>query len=284
MARENGRNEKCECGSGLKRKRCPCLARRPRTTSVLLDYGQPVAAEEIHVDQTGIVSIRAKGQAHRAIAAHLQTTYERTAKSPKVVHLTPLDPAAPGVNPNLVLERFDLLLAIDTSTAKHRGGTVSFTCVVQAEFEDVGTRMLVRWQPIRIIEFRNIAAAPENTGWRYVLESIAADPDCASLRSIGIIVDSDFGRLSSYNAREQPISENFYLPERCVLMYASADTGSEYVANKMIARADESSRALLRRVISGDTGDEGIRRVANAAYTGIRIWNLSPEPTGSDPR
>lgn len=35
-----GRNERCPCGSGLKYKRC-CLIKKPRNTSVIMDFGKP---------------------------------------------------------------------------------------------------------------------------------------------------------------------------------------------------------------------------------------------------
>lgn len=260
----------------MKKKRCPCQMRRPRTTAIKFDYGTPVALNRLTVSESGLISMQLDGQSKQPVAAHLETTYERVGKHPKVIHHTPLDPAAPGVNPNLVLERFGLLLAIDTNTITTSDGSISLSVVVECEYQDLGENRIAKWEPVHAIEFHNTVGQAENIGWRILIENIALAPHFAALRTIGVIVDSDFGRIGSYNSRTLPIESDFYLPPRFKLLYATADTGSEYVANRMLARADQVSTTMLREITGGKFSPEGLHRVQDAPFTDYRIWNLVP--------
>jgi hypothetical protein len=176
------------------------------------------------------------------------------------------------VNPNLVLERFGLLLAIDTNTARLGNTTVSVTCIVQGNYIDFGPKVVAHWEPKQILEFRNVSGPPENVAWQVVIEDIGASLSLAAVPTIGIIVDSDLGRIPAYNARELPLFGNFFLPPKFELLYASSDTGSEFVANKMIARADQASRALLRQIVDGQIPDDGLESIDGYPFTHYRIW------------
>lgn len=273
MVEGKERNRQCPCGSGLKRKRCPCKSRRSRTRSVVLDYGNPTAHDELRVSAAGALSLSLGGQPTKPISAYLETTYERAGKDPKVIHRTPLDPWAPGVNPNLALERFDLLVGIDTNTAQRGVDTISVGCLVKCEYHDFGEKIGVAWEPRQIFEFRNASEPAENLTWRVFIESIAANKQFAGMRAVGIVVDSDFAMLPSYNSRRVPISGDFFLPDRYVLLYASADTGSEFVANRMVARADQVAGALLREIVLSRVGEDGLLTADGYPFTYYRVWN-----------
>jgi len=271
------RNAKCPCGSGRKRKRCPCGGRRPRSVSVVFDYGRPVAHDRVDIIPDGVVRFSAEGVATRPLEAYLETIYEREHK-PKIVHRTPLDTSAPGVNPDIALERFDLLLAIDTNSDEASG--ISVGCVARCDYLDFGQKVLVMWEPRQLVEIRNPSESAENIVWRLVLESIAASSRFKEMRSVGVIVDSNLGRIPMYNARQQPIVGDFYLPAKMELLYASADTGSEFVANKLIGVADRVARSMLRKLLSGKVRSEGLKAVEGQPFSHYRQW--LPGGTGRD--
>jgi hypothetical protein len=277
MGSGKARNKPCPCGSGMKMKHCSCQTRRPRTTVIQFDYGVPTTINKLQVSESGIMSLQLNGKAKQPVAAHLETTYERVGKHPKVIHHTPLDPAAPGVNPNLVLERFDLLLAIDTNTVSNLDGSISLAVVVKCEYHDLGENRLAHWEPVHAIEFHNITGKAENIAWRTVIENIAATPHFDALASIGVVIDSDFGRIAGFNSRSVPIESDFYLPPKFELLYATADAGSEYVANRMLARANQVSRAILRQMSGGKLNTEGLHPVQHAPFTHYRIWEPLPD-------
>jgi hypothetical protein len=253
--------------------------------SVVLDFGEPTRHDEVRIDADGVLSFALEGQRNVPVSAHLETTYERAGKHPKVVHRTPLDPAAPNVHPDLALERFDFLAAIDTNTEQRDDESISVACLVKCDFHDHGRRVGVVWEPRQIFEFRDATEPPERIGWRVFLEHLSADERFAGVRSAGIVVDSDFGRLTDLNARRSPISGDFYLPERCELLYASADTGSEFVANRMLSRADQVAGDFLKRVLAREIPDDGLKTAEGYPFSRYRSWvpsRAAREPSAVD--
>jgi len=270
MKRNKVHNRTCSCGSGLKVKHCPCKGRKPRKIEIKFDYGIPTAIDRIRISESGQISLQHDGNPRHPVTASLETTYKRLGKHPKVIHQTLLDPSAPWVNPNRCLKRFDLLLAIDTNTK----GSISLTVLVKCWYQEVEEGLLAEWEPIHAIEFHNIVGQAENIGWRTAFECITINPQYETLNSIGVIVDADLGRLPSYNSRALPIEQDYYLPPRSELLYATADTGSEYVANRMLARADQISSSFLQQIVKGSISEDGLRQVNNAPYTHYRLWDL----------
>lgn len=256
--------------------------RRPRKTTILFDYGVPEAINGLRISESGLFSLQFVGNTKQPAAAHLETTYERIGKHPKVVHYTPLDPAAPWVNPNLVLERFDLLLAIDTNTISNSNGSISLAVVVKGKYQMVGENRLAQWEPIHAIEFHNIIGQAENIGWRSLIESIIATPEYNGLASVGILVDSDLGKIKEFNSRKLPIESDFFLPPRFELLYATADTGSEFVANLMLSRADKVSTAILRQIVGGKINPDQLHPAHNAPYSHYRIWTILPDQENNE--
>ena len=185
------------------------------------------------------------------------------------------------VNPNLALERFDLLFAVDTNTIQIPSGNICVACLVSGDFADFGRKVLVAWEPKQLIELRNVAGPPENVVWQLVSEDLAANPRFESLKSIGIVVDSDFDLIPVYNSRTVPIIGDFFLPPKIELLYASADTGSEFVANKMLSRADRESGALLKQIVSGVIPEDNLLDAVDRAFTSYRVW-LPAKGEGSD--
>ena len=156
-------------------------------------------------------------------------------------------------------------------------------CLVRGDFADFGQKVLVAWAPKQLIELRNVAGPPENVVWQLVTEGIAANPRFESLESIGIVVDSDFDLIPAYNSRTVPIIGDFFLPPKIELLYASAETGSEFVANKMLSRADRESGVLLKQIVSGTVPDDGLLEGVDQAFESYRVW-LPTKGEGADSR
>jgi hypothetical protein len=90
-----------------------------------------------------------------------------------------------------------------------------------------------------------VRSKPEQLGWLEVMNSLKDDPQYDSFSRIGLIVDSDLQNLTKYNDRTLAIFENSLLADRFTLIYASADAGSEYFANRFIQAADKVASQML---------------------------------------
>lgn len=72
------RNKSCPCGSGKKQKRChPEM--RPRSESVVFDFGKPMALTEVHMSADGSIGLFSNGQQVQPASAWIQTDYARPA-------------------------------------------------------------------------------------------------------------------------------------------------------------------------------------------------------------
>jgi hypothetical protein len=281
MSSGSGRNQLCPCGSGVKQKNCACQTRRPRTRALTLDYGVPVAIDGVRIASSGELALTASGTAAPPLSAYIETTYQRDAKKPKIIHRTPLDPRNLSVDPNLALERFDLLLAIDTNFVTRPEGMIAMSCIVHCDYTSLGHQVLVEFEARQLFELRNVVGPPERIAWWLLIENVRSNAQFDSVRSVGIVVDSDFGNIAAYNERSRPILDEFYLPPKFELLYATADTGSEFIANKLIVCADRMAKALLERLVAGDIPDDGLLRISDQPFTHYRIWLPS---RGSGPR
>ncbi|MHB8222677.1 MAG: hypothetical protein ACYDHV_07520, partial [Desulfurivibrionaceae bacterium] len=106
-------------------------------------------------------------------------------------------------------------------------------------------------------------------GWMLLIKHIQSEIKYTKFNKIGIIVDSDLGNLKEYNSRNQPIFDNFLLPEKFQLIYASSDTGKDLFANKMLKYADKASSLCLEALRDG-TIPLNTKIVENQHYSGIR--------------
>ena len=64
-------------------------------------------------------------------------------------------------------------------------------------------------------------------------------------KTVAIVVDSELGALQQYNKREKPLVQDIYLPPGFTLVYASADSGMEFIANQLIRICDKCAGEVL---------------------------------------
>ena len=97
-------------------------------------------------------------------------------------------------------------------------------------------------------------------------------PGYSSEQKIAIVVDSDLGEIDFYNKRTRPIVPGYFLPKNFSLVYASADSGSENLANHMLKLSDKISNVILQGLKETDTL-EGLTKVEGRQFSHFRIWN-----------
>jgi hypothetical protein len=98
------------------------------------------------------------------------------------------------------------------------------------------------------------------------------------------VVDSDESNVKAYNARTLPVYDQQVLPERITLIYATSDTGSEYLANAAIRHADYTGRTILDAIESGRIPMNPRRVPAGRGYGAVRVVTVekSAERVGGD--
>lgn len=272
MSTGNQRNNLCPCGSGKKYKKC-CLNKKPRTTSITMDMGKPVVANGLRISPMGSFELLQDGVPLKPVEAYHDVNYERE-KGPKILNKTPLNPDNLITDPNIALGNFDRIFAIDTNTKMLKDEIISVSCIVLCYLtHNPNDTLDAKFAAVHCLEFRNIQCLAENIAWMKMIQLITANPAYNSSLKLGIIVDSDLRNIPAYNNRSKPIFSDFYLPRNIELIYASADVGKEYLANKLILLCENEVNKLLSEIILGKVANDNLQEVKNEPYTHIRIWN-----------
>lgn len=242
-------------------------------SSITMDMGEPMTVNGVKISPTGSIELLKDGIPLVPINAYHDVSFDRT-KGPKTLNKTPLDPNKLILNPNHALEKFDRIFAIDTNTKTINDESISVSCVVLCKLSrDRKNSLIAEFLPVHCLEFRNTQGITENTAWRKAIQLITANPSYNANMKFGIIVDSDLGNISSYNNRSKPFYPGLYLPKNIELIYASADTGKEYLANKLISLCDKEATKLLEEIMSNKISNENLHEVNDEPYTHFRLWN-----------
>src|SRR5436305_13418240 len=104
---------------------------RRRATTLIMDMGRPVQIKSFSASADGSFEFfDENGNSLQPARAALERGYERT-KGPKVLSRVPVSSFAPiSSDPNLALQKYDTLFALDTNTRLIDGQEISAAAVV----------------------------------------------------------------------------------------------------------------------------------------------------------
>lgn len=272
MAKEPNTNDPCPCGSGRKFKKC-CMNKKPRKWSINVEFEKPATEIRIGDFSNGHIQGFDNGVPVRPEKVGFEIGYDREKKK-KIINQIALDPNRITPSPEESLQKFDLVYAIDTNTRVASDKLLSVTCIVLCTLDHVSDEILdIRYGPFRALEFWNITDHPENVAWMKVIQFITQDSAYNTNSKIGIVVDSDLGNLSAYNARSMPIYSDFYLPENFELIYASAEVGKEeFFVNHLIALCEDMAKSLMTRILLNKDLNTCAEETNNEPYTHFKMW------------
>jgi len=185
-----------------------------------------------------------------------EVNYDRQ-KGPKVLSRVPQQhdqisfDAGPALKKN-----FDFVCAVDTNTRVIQGKKVSVVAVVTLRSITLPERDGLKsyWQhavPF-CLEYVELRSNPENFGWMAALEKLKKHGLIQAGMRVGMIVDSDLGKLKSYNQRKEPVDLGDFLPEGVQLIYATADGGKESIVNVTLGLADTVASQIFAKLEAGD--------------------------------
>jgi hypothetical protein len=202
-----------------------------------------------------------------------ETTFDRP-KGQKVVSRVPILGGAHFKIDDAIEKNFDIVFAIDTNTRNIRGYSISISGVIQCQkvfaVDSMGmAKKYWQWFTPFCMEFLEVKSKPENLGWMMLIDYITSPLRDFFKKRIGIIVDSDLGKLNQYNLRKSPIYEEVLLPKNIQLIYASSDVGRDLFPNQMLKLADRASARCLNALESGHIPFNS-ERIEGAPYLGYR--------------
>ena len=191
-------------------------------------------------------------------------SYKRN-KNAKIITKIPQATEQSQMSPYSFLEHFDVVFAVDTNTRQigsdiHSVAAMSILEVLEIAKKPNGAICRVKLNMNMfgaLIRGKNVPGNPENWFWRVAIEDGIKklySKYSENLR-IGLVVDSDLNNIEKFNSRALPIHEDYFLPKNISLIYASVDTGSDYVLNKLIIICDREASLQLDSIEKGTSSN-----------------------------
>lgn len=239
------RVNECPCGSKKAPEKC-CGPVKPRNHVLELDprnyYESDGFAIGLDYSMCRIVGGKRVPLIGEPIFSH---TYARTKNNKVLVQGKSFGDHV--LHPDSILSSYDHLFFVDTNTRYIEGTDVNVTASIHAYVTNEKEGKVIRYAPLALLEFWGVNVPPERLGWHAVLTAIEANNELVGARN-ALIVDSEMSLLASFNERKMPILNDYYLPEKFELKYASADIGAS-IANKFIKACDRWSSEKLDDIV-----------------------------------
>lgn len=233
--------------------------------------GKPVVLKRIAPGKSGSIIVESDSGQEQPSASHLVTTYERPNKDPKLIHRLIESPENLTLNPDFTLTRYTWVLAVDTNRPAASLPNVVFIGIAQAKIvpQADGSLELSTYRDT-VVELHNLNGSAERFGWAFVCKSSVDLPNDSL---VAVIVDSDLGDIPSINRREIPIIDDYYLPDRFELLYASDAVGG-YIANKLLKLCHRNTREVARHIVLAPESSLPplLKAHPEDPFTHIRVW------------
>lgn len=219
------------------------------------------------------IKVRLEGDDVEVLGADSQYTktersYERQSGKDKVELSIPShDGRASFSSDNQIVKQFKWLMAVDTNYIDLNGDIYAVTVIyiTTKELSPSVTEVPFDHLDTYLIKSPRQGTNPELIGWHLALKHIQPPP-CGS--KIGMIVDSEAGKLAAFNSRSEPYLDEHYLPSYVSLIYASADQGHK-LANKMIKYCDKAGEQVVRKIRAEGAIDFGSSGSGNSLYQNL---------------
>jgi hypothetical protein len=244
----------------MKSKKHKGTAKKPRINRVdsfgtLTEDGE---YKLIFRPESGLELQNEAGEAVALSKVSSQLYYERESK-PKVLSYSDTS-IPPFVNASHMLRNYKFLSAIDTNTREVHGRSVSASIICLGSWVIEGEYTKFTFRPELYMDLFDHGGKPERYAWREFIKLIEKGSDYDGSNSFGIIVDSELGDIPDINSRKIPLYEEYYLPEKIDLIYASSDkTGT--AQNHMIKTCDQWASERIDYIERRYASPEGIGEI-----------------------
>ncbi len=210
---------------------------------------------------------------------HQKIIYERDSGKEKVVLSAPCtDQIGRFETVENLRNNFDFIFAVDTNTGVIADEKISISVCYYVPKRLSLYKESIPFLPLSIFEINCVKEGvnPEIIGWHILIKTLHDSPTFKSNSRIGIIVDSELGKIPDINTRSIPYYETYYLPQPIQLIYASSDTGKEYLPNQMISYCDKLADRCI--VYFREKGLQTNKRVnGDQNFFGYRLLNFKRE-------
>ena len=178
-------------------------------------------------------------------------SYNRTSGKEKILSTVPTHNKSANIDYLSNLKNsIDYLCAIDTNSKVIKGAKVSISVIFQVPGILREYKGAIHFHCLCAYLITDVTnnINPEVIGWNLFLSRKIIADHFVNGRRLGLVVDSELGALDSINSKASPYYENYFLPNYVSLIYASADSGNEYIANRLITHCDSGAKKILEHI------------------------------------
>ena len=239
-----------------------------------MDMGKPVQINSLSVSADGSFKfLDTNGNSLQPEKTKLERAYER-AKGPKVLSRLPISSLAPiALDPNLALQKYDTIYALDTNTKKVHGQDVSVAAFIIGKWMQRFPNLEFGFNRMVALEFHNVDCHPDLLALKHLVLQMESESFRQKAGSIAIVIDSHLGIFPEIVSRQLPILDDCYFPEFADLIYAS-DAACDSIVNMLLQAADREANALLREIEGdADFSTSQVEKTDHSSY--FRIRNFS---------
>jgi hypothetical protein len=236
--------------------------------------GKPVIVSKVGLSPTGeLIMIGNDGKPLKHASARVDRSYPREKKGPKILSSIHLPKGSPLLaEPDRALFQFDTIFAIDSNTKTIRDHAVSIAAITLCKWLQKEPAPIAGYATTKAIEFRDIDCHPDLLAWKRFLIEIKEHPNFSEIGKVALIADSHLGDLAKIERREQPILDDFFLPEWVSIVYAS-DKPKDRLSNILLGEAHRYASNLLNQIENGDWREESQEPfIDHGRY--FRIWDF----------
>ena len=207
---------------------------RPRHTALLATTKDGVSQISVTFDP---VSGAFELEGAEPSSYRQEVFYERASGKEKTVLSQPADSTLPAFEVHDQLTGlFDHLLAVDTNRGQILGKPAAIASVFALPkplntFAPEDGIFLIN--TFVIVNPRD-GINPETIGWHLALSQHIAPSKFGAANRVGLVVDSELGKLPRMNQRKEPYYRNFLVPKNVQFVYASSDASSNSLPGAMI--------------------------------------------------
>ncbi|MFD2190016.1 hypothetical protein [Pistricoccus aurantiacus] len=179
-----------------------------------------------------------------------EISYERASGKPKRIStMTSRDGAAGLDFQAYLMDNYRYLCGVDTNYLDLGDKRIAVTAIyhcptsIQSGTKEIPIELLALY----VVLEPQSGVNPELIGWHLALKHLK-DPGDGGV--VGMVVDSEAGRIPEFNSRTESFLEDCYLPPYVDLIYASADK-KDCVTNHFIRYCDQAAAMMLAALRSG---------------------------------
>ena len=238
-----------------------------------MDMGKPVQIKSFSVSADGSFEFfDENGNSLQPAKTTLERGYER-AKGSKILSRIPVSSIAPiSSDPNLALQKYDTIFAMDTNTRPIHGQEVSVAAFILGKWTERSPTLKLGFAPMAALEFHNVDCHPDLLALKHLILQMESDQSRSTAGRIAVVIDSHLGNFPKIVSRQLPILDDCYFPEWASLIYAS-DAARDSVANMLLKAADRAADTLLLQIESdASQSTSQVEAPEHSSY--FRVWNF----------